>query len=378
MTEPLSHQYAQIELSDNEKLVVGVVWNEKIISRGDITAKVPFTQQSTHRIVESLLEKQVFVLGDPIAKGRGKPSPSVRINARRYYSLGLSFVKGQGIYMSIVDLTGETVSESRLDVENYYSEAAFENLYRAVYDQLAQNNIYPYQLLGMGVALPSFRAKLEAGSEVFDAFGDWPKMDYATQLSQQLSIPVWIDNSANCAAVAELMLGQGKQFNSFLYLSFGYGYGSGLVWRNELMSGGLNNAGQIGRTFTEEERLVRPAMSNLLRYLSEHGVETSDDLDQTVKANMPLVMNWYQSVEPMLIRSIRAFLGVFDPSAIVIGGHAPKDVKRLFEISINKVIGEQMQLGYPSPALYFSDIAIGAEVKGASLLPIKKRLMGSV
>ncbi|GEA60147.1 ROK family protein [Vibrio comitans] len=375
MTLPLSQNHAPIELSDNEKLVVAIVWHDKQLSRGEITTRVPFTQQSTHRIVEALLEKKVLVLGDPIAKGRGKPSPSVRINARQYYSLGLSFIKGKGIYLRISDLTGEAPPETRLAIDNQYSEKVFEQLHLAVKHQLEMNNIEIDQVLGIGVALPSYRQKGNGEDEVFEAFGNWPKLDYATVLSQQFSLPVWVDNSANCSAIAELMLGRGKEFDSFVYLSFGYGYGSGLVWRNELMSGGLGNAGQIGRTFTSDERPYRPAMANLVQYLSDHNVDVNEDLEQVAAKNMPLVVNWYQEVEPMLIRSLRSFLGVFDPSAVVIGGHAPNSVKQLFEITINKVIGEQILVGYPTPELYYSSIAIEGEAKGASLLPIKKILM---
>ena len=230
-------------------------------------------------------------------------------------------------------------------------------------------------MLGVGVSIPSYRVRFEGDTEIFQAFSQWPQLDYASELQQAFGLPVWVENNANCAAIAELMLGRGSEDPSFLYLSFGHGYGSGLVWKKELMSGGLRNAGQIGRTFTQQERHYRPAMANLRRYLNEQNVDMAKGFDEAVERNMPLVLNWYQDVEPMLVRSLRSFIGVFDPSAIAIGGSAPKAVKQLFELTINKVLGEQILIGYTPPTIYYSDIAEWAEVKGASLLPVKKRLM---
>ncbi|MCQ1060891.1 ROK family protein [Photobacterium sp. ZSDE20] len=365
-----------LQLSENEKRIIDIVWPADVITRSEVTSSVPFTQQSTHRIVESLLDKEVLCLGEPLARGRGKPSSVIALNTTRFYTIGLSF-KDSGIYMRLANLRGESLIDAVLAVDNKFRDGVFKQLVEAVFSELQDLNISPEQLLGVGVSIPSYRVNFCGDAEVFQAFGQWPQLDYAAQLQRVFELPVWVENNANCSAIAELMLGQGNQYPSFLYLSFGHGYGSGLVWKKELMSGGFRNAGQIGRTFTHQERSFRPAMSNLMRYFSAQKVDMSAGLEAAVENNMPSVLNWYQDVEPMLIRSLRSFIGVFDPSAIVIGGSAPKAVKQLFEVTINKVLGEQILIGYIPPTIYYSDIAEWAEVKGASLLPIKKRLMSS-
>ena len=365
-----------LQLSDNEKRIIDIVWPADVITRSEVTSSVPFTQQSTHRIVESLLEKEVLCLGETLARGRGKPSPVIALNSARFYTLGLSF-KDSGIYMRLANIRGESMFDGVLDVENQFNGEAFGQIADKVNEQLATLEIASAQLLGVGVSIPSYRVSFQGESEVFQGFGQWPQLDYAAELERVFGLPVWVENNANCAAIAELMLGKGSQYPSFLYLSFGHGYGSGLVWKKELMSGGFRNAGQIGRTFTQQERKYRPAMANLRGYFNEQGVDFSAGIDIAVAQNMPLVLNWYQEVEPVLIRSLRSFIGVFDPSAIVIGGSAPKAVKQLFEVTINKVLGEQLLIGYTPPTIYYSEIAEWAEVKGASLLPVKKRLMSA-
>ncbi|MEI6125408.1 MAG: ROK family protein, partial [Pseudomonadota bacterium] len=56
-------------------------------------------------------------------------------------------------------------------------------------------------------------------------------------LESALSIPVFLENDANCAALGELWAGAGKGLENFLFFTVGTGIGSGLILNGRLWAG---------------------------------------------------------------------------------------------------------------------------------------------
>ncbi len=64
-------------------------------------------------------------------------------------------------------------------------------------------------------------------------------------LRQKFKVPIYIDNDANCAALAELYYGTGKKYNNFVLLALGTGIGGAIVINKNLYRG-KGAAGEIG------------------------------------------------------------------------------------------------------------------------------------
>lgn len=73
----------------------------------------------------------------------------------------------------------------------------------------------------------------------------------AMPLSQQMGVPVYIDNDINAAALAELYFGMGRICEDFLYLGLGDGVAMGIVANGRLIRGIANCAGEIGHMSVE-------------------------------------------------------------------------------------------------------------------------------
>lgn len=65
-------------------------------------------------------------------------------------------------------------------------------------------------------------------------------------IQQHISLPVALDNDANAAAYAECMLGYGRQWRSFLYVTLGTGVGGAIVLDGHIYRGERGCAGEIG------------------------------------------------------------------------------------------------------------------------------------
>lgn len=76
-------------------------------------------------------------------------------------------------------------------------------------------------------------------------FLDWSGVDLRHYLQPQLDLPLFVDNDANAAALAEVYLGNVMQSSSLLYILINNGIGSGIVIHNRVFRGAYGTAGEI-------------------------------------------------------------------------------------------------------------------------------------
>ena len=74
-------------------------------------------------------------------------------------------------------------------------------------------------------------------------FEDYPICD---KLSERFGLPVFIDNDANVAGLAEAILGAGKDYPTCYYVTISTGIGGAFIADGKLISGGRGHAGEIG------------------------------------------------------------------------------------------------------------------------------------
>jgi glucokinase-like ROK family protein len=71
-------------------------------------------------------------------------------------------------------------------------------------------------------------------------------------VEERVGLPVFVDNDANLAALAELHWGAGRDASNLVYLTAGTGIGSGIVIDGRLYRGAGGTAGEIGHTTIDE------------------------------------------------------------------------------------------------------------------------------
>jgi glucokinase len=65
--------------------------------------------------------------------------------------------------------------------------------------------------------------------------GDWHRLNLAAPLRERFGCPVMLENDANCAALAEAILGAGRGARLLVYYTVSTGIGSGMVRDGELV-----------------------------------------------------------------------------------------------------------------------------------------------
>ena len=74
----------------------------------------------------------------------------------------------------------------------------------------------------------------------------WDEVPITDWLSQRLGVPAYLENDANACALAEWRYGAGQGTHSMIYLTFGTGFGAGLILDGRLYRGQHGMSGEIG------------------------------------------------------------------------------------------------------------------------------------
>ncbi|SMG40048.1 ROK family protein [Dethiosulfovibrio salsuginis] len=74
----------------------------------------------------------------------------------------------------------------------------------------------------------------------------WENYPLAEILEDRLSLPVYLENDANCAALGEMRFGQGTGLSDFVMLTLGTGIGGAIVSGGKLLMGHRGLAGELG------------------------------------------------------------------------------------------------------------------------------------
>ncbi|MBQ3114783.1 MAG: ROK family protein [Clostridia bacterium] len=67
-------------------------------------------------------------------------------------------------------------------------------------------------------------------------------------INQQINVPVYVDNDANCAALGEAVSGSTKKVDNSVMITLGTGVGGGVILNKKIYSGFNGHAGELGHT----------------------------------------------------------------------------------------------------------------------------------
>ncbi|MBY5646360.1 ROK family transcriptional regulator [Rhizobium leguminosarum] len=99
-------------------------------------------------------------------------------------------------------------------------------------------------LLALGVSVPGLVTM--AGKVARSPNLGWVDVELRDILEKSIAVPVYIDNDANGAALAESLLGAGVGLDHFIYVESGSGVGGGLVLDGSIYRGASGFGGEIG------------------------------------------------------------------------------------------------------------------------------------
>lgn len=189
-------------------------------------------------------------------------------------------------------------------------------------------------ILGIGIGAPSLVD--EEKGIVYDVqnIPSWDTVYLKDDLENYFKKPVYITNDANIFVLGEKIFGEGKEYKHLVGLTLGTGLGTGVILNNELYSGVLSGAGELGSIPYLDETIEDYCSGKF--FLNKIGVE-GDKLFAMAKSGDSKALDVYKQFGAHLGSLIKTVLFIFSPEAIVFGGSISKSLP-LFQETMHEAL----------------------------------------
>lgn len=314
--------------SHNRQMVLARVRNAGQIGRAEIARASGLSTQAVSNIIADLLSDGMILEQGRRAGTRGLPAVLYGLNPVGGYAFGVE-IRPDAVFAALLDLSGHTVFSQRHAQSDSSLEAVTATICTLKAQALQSVGIAAGRVLGAGIVLPGPFGDTgikNSGSEL----PEWRQIDLTAWFGEALSLPVFVENDANAAAMAERVKGAAQGLESYAFLYFGTGLGLGLVDKGSLSTGAFGNAGEIGHIPVpcgDESVLLETAVSRLSvqKALAQVGLAVADgeDLRALYEADNPTLRAWLDRAAQPLSAAITIVENLFDPQAVILGGAMP-------------------------------------------------------
>ena len=186
----------------------------------------------------------------------------------------------------------------------------------------------------------------------------WKEVHIKDILEKEFSVPVAVNNDANCFALGEKMFGEASAFTDVVGLTIGTGVGSGLIINGSLYSGRNTAAGEVGSLPYLDSDYEHYCSSG---FFVNHST-TGKDASIAAEAGDPQALALWQEFGAHMGELVKAVLLAYDPEAIVLGGsianaykHFEQPMKKSLESFLYPTMVERLKIlvsSLPDVAIY--------------------------
>ena len=330
------------------------------------------------------LLKEGFIEEMGIAESTGGRKPVVfKFLENAKVSFGVDIAPHQ-VTLILTNLASEILDQRKFPVNNPSMDEILKKVKLFVEAMLLDNGYPASNCLGLGISLPGIVD--EEAKTLIHAPNLRDKTYDFTSFQKSMKLDVFIENEANVAAFAELILGAALQINHAVYVSITEGVGCGIIGNHKVNKGTFKKAGEFGHMrisdrdvqcscgrkgcwelFSSERALYR-------NYATLSG-ETVSDLEAFFKlyhAGDGFAKDALSKYLDDLYVGIENIMLGLDPEVIIVGGEIAKYLRELKSIESKFMYDHHSNVLLSMNKLIFSTIAPQSAVIGSSLLPLKK------
>jgi glucokinase len=293
---------------------------------------------------------------------------------------------GTTIHGGLVDRHGVIVKKLSFDTPDDYDVQAIVSIMDQMIDEFCE---FSDAVSGIGVGIPGLVSKNM--QEVLTCKNlKWTDVPLV-RLMKKRAMPIYLDNDANVAALAEYKLGSLKNTQNSMMLTLGTGVGGGIVLNDQMYRGsnGLSfevghmvigdnfydcNCGRSGcfETFASATAMVKYAK----KLLSEGQTSTLSDLNhldakaiiEASKLGDELSITVFNRLIKYLSIGIVNLINLFDPEIIAIGGGLSGAGDYLLKPLREKVKSMLFMADHPSAEIVLATMENDAGIIGAALV----------
>ncbi|PPF41671.1 MULTISPECIES: ROK family transcriptional regulator [unclassified Rathayibacter] len=296
-------------------------------SRSQLTRLTGLNRSTIAALVGELVELGIVREREPATPNQvGRPSPVVEADPG-VVALAVN-PEIDAVTVAVVGVDAVVRRRIRRSASVPTAEAAARLAAEAVAELLAE---LPEETrtVGIGVAVPGLVRDADGLVRVGPHLG-WDDEPFSRMLADATGLPVLSANDANLGALAESVLGAGRDVSHLVYLNGGAsGVGAGVIVGGAPLHGIDGYAGEIGHTLVNSAGIdchcgavgcleTEVGRAELLTVL---GLDESERLEEALAASEdPAVRAEVERQLGHLAVALRNVINVFNPQLVVLGG----------------------------------------------------------
>jgi predicted NBD/HSP70 family sugar kinase len=359
----------EIQLAEDQKRVLQLLRSDVPRSRIELSRILGINNGVVTRFCRELISLGLVGEAEAQAPVRGRPSLPLHLRREGAYAIGAATHPGW-VDICVVDFTGQPLAQRSCPWDEGTPERFAELLASEVAAITADLKLRHSRFLGFGVSVPGYSLGSVAQRHTVERMRSWRDQDLSALLGEALGGPVWIENDANAAAIAEYYRAKGASGASMLVLYLGHGVGGGCVSGGQLFLGETANAGEIGILYPLDR--PRPSAIDLMTALEADGLGEVGlfGLAEDLEPHRATVDAWVARAAGQLETAVLSGIAWFDPGAIVVSGTLPDQVLEGLAAALRAVRWEERLGVRPVPSIQASRLQGSAAAIGAAFLPI--------
>lgn len=245
----------------NRQSVYRLLEKKDELSRAEIARITKISIPTVMKIVAHFLETGIVSEAGDGVTAMGRKPQMLRFEPFAYYSVGVEY-EGDYLRAGMVDLRGGIDFVLQERVIGQFQEVVNHQLLSLVEKVIAQSDVERARIAGIGMGVPAVvdveRVTVSAAPMV-GILEDIDCKPILEGLSEQLKLPMYLENDTNAAALGEYAIGLHDATTDLLYVSLGSGLGAGLIVQGKLCRGRQNFGGEIGFMVFDRSFETNPA-----------------------------------------------------------------------------------------------------------------------
>lgn len=319
------------------------------------------------------------------------------------YYIGVD-IGGTNLKAGLVNEAGVLLVTEKMKVAELTDPAKMAWTLYVLVQKLCENVGIPLEkVASVGVGVPG-TVEIHYGTILYTCNLPWQNVPLRKLFHQLCSLPLYIENDANCAALAEYFAGAGRGTKRFITITLGTGVGGGIIHNGKISHGSNGMAGEVGHMVIQRNGEDCPcgrkgcweryASANALKRMTKKAMEENPDsiLHRVIAENdghvsgqsafiaarqgCPVGQRVCDEYVEYLATGITNLINIYQPDALAIGGGVSNEADAQLLLPLRRLVEQGSIPCAPEKRTRIVKAELGTQAGliGAALLGKNKRI----